>query len=401
MSNQLKYFKILISDKVYLNGLLAISLVVGALSLYMSHFSKVGIAKATLDFAYNSIVIGDYRTTINILDKSIPNTFQFISIKNSYTEIAELGAKPKLNFTVKLKISEGNHRENSVGEATFYYSPLVDFLAALGAILIVVAIYSFIFLRELIAQEGKLEMQSRISKLHADNEMALQVSHDIRSPLMALKVVAGKLKSENEELANLLTICADRINDIAMQLLLKSRNKSPIILNSTESKPQDTPPLSQDNLTFKINQAISDLVSEKKLSLINSTKITLQLEETNDLEVSLQKAELTGTLSNLINNSIESMIDHSGLVQVVTRKYSQSFLIVIQDNGRGISEDKLSFIGNKGTSFGKEDSLSSGSGLGLYQAKKFMDSIKGKLEILSKEEMGTMVTLHFPIETET
>lgn len=395
--NQLKYFNTLISDKIYLNGLLAISFTVFALSLFLSHSSKTGIAKAALEYAYNSIVIGDYRTTINILDKNIPENFQFISLKNNYSEISKLGTKPRLNIMIKLNISEGKQENATIGEIAFYYSPLLDLVTATLATLLVTAIYSFIFLRELLSQEKKLELQNRIMKLNADNELALQVSHDIRSPLSALKVVAGKLSSENEELSNLLTMSAIRINDIANQLLIKSRTSAPnpALDMLTEAK-TGTGTSRNPSDEFNINKEVSNLIEEKRLSIRPSIKINLQIDETNEIYLEIKKSELMSALSNLINNSAEAMIEDSGLIQVITRKYSQSVLLIVQDNGRGIPEDKLSTIGDRGVSFGKSSNSESGTGLGIYQAKKFMQSIDGKLEILSREGMGTMITLTIP-----
>mgnify|MGYP001585236637 CR=1 FL=1 len=67
----------------------------------------------------------------------------------------------------------------------------------------------------------------------------------------------------------------------------------------------------------------------------------------------------------------------------------------MRDNGQGIPKNILEKLGEKGVSHGKEGSTS-GSGLGIYHAKKAIESFKGKFEILSREGLGTTITITFP-----
>ena len=100
---------------------------------------------------------------------------------------------------------------------------------------------------------------------------------------------------------------------------------------------------------------------------------------------------LLRVLSNLINNSVESIIE-TGVITVGTRTYESVNIISVIDNGSGMSEEMLKVLGNKGFSSGKEK----GNGLGFYHAKKSIEEAGGSLEVRSRVGVGTMVEIKLP-----
>ena len=123
---------------------------------------------------------------------------------------------------------------------------------------------------------------------------------------------------------------------------------------------------------------IESSVAESELS-----KVSLSLKHAVDLK---------RVLSNLINNAIEA---YSATQEQKVIVYLKGHSILVQDHGKGMSSDVSSKLFSPGASFGKEHSAQAGSGLGLYGAKKFMESIGGEILIESTPGLGTTMILDF------
>jgi len=99
--------------------------------------------------------------------------------------------------------------------------------------------------------------------------------------------------------------------------------------------------------------------------------------------------------SNTHSTSLQSGISLAGLA---TSTYPGNGLISIKitDTGKGIPAHILPQLMQEGKTFGKEKSEKSGSGLGLYHAKKTMQGWGGDVTIASEEGKGTTVTITLP-----
>lgn len=86
------------------------------------------------------------------------------------------------------------------------------------------------------------------------------------------------------------------------------------------------------------------------------------------------------TLSNIINNAVEAFADSCGNVEVALLSIGDEVQLIVKDNGRGIPPEVLKKIGEKGVTHGKEGTTS-GSGLGVYHARKTIESCDGVFEI--------------------
>ena len=133
------------------------------------------------------------------------------------------------------------------------------------------------------------------------------MAHDIKSPLLALNMFFVKVNSQLPEDNRVLVRNAiQRIQDIANSLILKHQEEylnRNININSQISEPFSVQLLSS---------LINSLISEKRLQYREYFKI--QIEDKLDsnsygLFSKIQPKKFKIILSNLINNSIESIID--------------------------------------------------------------------------------------------
>lgn len=246
--------------------------------------------------------------------------------------------------------------------------------------------------------KSQIETIAQITKQNAISDIAAQVSHDIRSPLSALTLMLGSLKSLEEDQRILLRSAVKRINDIANTLLEQSKKQrsSGIFLN--ENRIQD-PVLTFDQMKSQaelVSALIDSLVSEKRIQYRNRSRLEIDfdLKQSYGLFAKGSGSDLKRILSNLINNSAEA-IDDQG--KILVKAYGESEFVVIDvlDNGKGIPPKILAKIGEKGVSFGK-DGTDSGSGLGIYHAKQIIQNVGGHFEIKSSEASGTLARIRLP-----
>lgn len=235
--------------------------------------------------------------------------------------------------------------------------------------------------RELESIKLKMELDKKFLNL------SLQVAHDIRSPLAAMNIVNSQITNsgnESNDLKNILNISIQRINDISNDLLKQFK--------STNDKPTLT--------KTQIFQLVEDIVTEKNILLTskNMNPILFHKEHFQGILVQIIPYEFSRVLSNLINNSIEVIDRHAGLIKVTCERDEHFITVKIIDNGNGIPTTILSKLGELGASFGKNNEGESGNGLGLYHAKKTVESFGGSLCIESKENKGTDVILKLPCE---
>lgn len=246
---------------------------------------------------------------------------------------------------------------------------------------IILALYKKLQLLESLKIK-EIENAEITAKIH----IAEQVAHDIRSPLDSIYTIINNSEAINTFDLSIVNNSIQRINSISSNIL---KPKEDIIQCDSSVK------FSKENLSTLVNI----IINEKKAQYMNRSNIKLEfVDESNDeIVISTNKNDLLRVLSNLINNSYEA-INEKGFINLTLKKNDdQNASLKIQDSGKGIPESVLRRLGQRGVSFGKENSLNSGSGLGLYSAKKTIEEMGGILSISSMVPNGTEINLFFPI----
>jgi signal transduction histidine kinase len=260
-----------------------------------------------------------------------------------------------------------------------------------------------------LTQEMDLETNAEVERQKIRNQaneklsqLAAQFAHDIRSPIAALDTAVGSLLTEPDDTSQLIRTVAARINDIANSLLKEhTLNQAPhkaetqvaprAIWNTIESVVLEKRTLFSNNIGESFNR-----------NSYPKVQIELNREPNADRWLAkFQPIELERVLSNLINNSFDSLSTDTGKICVSLHKIENQtaksitgdFLkISVSDNGSGIPSEIIPKLMNYGTTFGKLG----GTGLGLYHARQSIESWGGKITIESLLGSGTTVTMTLP-----
>ncbi len=237
-------------------------------------------------------------------------------------------------------------------------------------------IYNDVLSRDEIIQQNKIELLKR-NEMETRSHLSEQVAHDIRSPIMILR-------------------------DYHLNHLNLHRNedtKESVYLNAINDLDLLTKQLIEDSSEYAKNVNLvglmDALVDMKEVEFQQGPKSKILLNpQSKNLKIKTNPTKLKFVLSNIINNAREaSKKDDPCEIQIkLTRKGSNAF-IEIEDNGKGIKESDIKRVFSRGVSIDKPG----GNGWGLSDAKKFIESQDGTIEIESKLNKGTTVKINLPI----
>jgi signal transduction histidine kinase len=220
-------------------------------------------------------------------------------------------------------------------------------------------------------------------------QLAAQVSHDIRSPLSALNMILSQLDILPEQSRVLVRSSVNRITDIANSLL-----------NHNKKQSSDTNTSSTQLENTMLASLIDSLVSEKRIALREKANIQIEarLDKSYGLFSKIKPMEMKRLLSNAITNAAEAFDTNQGQIEVILDSNENNIILTVKDNGKGIPPHILAKLGSQGVTYGK-DGTQSGSGLGVYHAKKTIESFEGKYEIQSSVGIGTSIVMTLKKET--
>ncbi len=222
--------------------------------------------------------------------------------------------------------------------------------------------------------------QSLEAELNLNRELARisrQVAHDIRGPLTALQALAHLSHEMSDEKKDLMNLALERIKGIANDLLIRANFK-----NRYSDKEESA----------DLRRVLKDVLTQYKVSFPEA-EMTLEIQaQQPEVLVSLSSIRIYRMLSNLLNNSLESIQGKAAEIQIIVTETMDRYCLQVIDNGCGIPSDVLARLSEEGFSYNKIN----GSGLGLFDAKKSMYEVGGELQIQSKLGLGTHVTLAIP-----
>jgi len=131
-------------------------------------------------------------------------------------------------------------------------------------------------------------------------------------------------------------------------------------------------------------------------SVVKQRNISLPLvtfEKVNNCEMAIDGETFHSVLNHLIQNAQEAT-NKQGWVKVELTQEEKHIEIKITDNGCGMSE---SFIKNRLFKPFDTTKGNAGMGIGVFEAKQFIEGIAGIVKVESIEEQGTIFIIDLPI----
>ncbi len=257
-----------------------------------------------------------------------------------------------------------------------------------------------IFITEQIAQVIERKRNSDAIKQYAEELKQLNntkdkffsiIAHDLRSPFNSLLGLSELLTNPEEELTE------QEKNDFIREIHILIKNEYELLKNLLEWASMQ---LGKAEF-IPININLFEIV-EKKIALLSvharKKSINLINAVPEEFKVLADPNMLGSIIQNFINNAIK-FTNQNGEIRISSAHQNESAIITIEDNGIGISKDRVEKIFNlESAKSSKGTAGESGTGLGLILCKEMIEKHGGKLQIISEVNVGTKVIFNLPLQ---
>ncbi|MCS6829687.1 MAG: GAF domain-containing protein [Armatimonadota bacterium] len=237
-----------------------------------------------------------------------------------------------------------------------------------------------VFIFEDITREVRMEMEvQRIGQLAAVGQLASTIAHELRNPLSSIRASAQHLRSEyagNTELCEFLNIIineVDVLNTKATEFLRFARPVEPVF--------QDV------NLAEIIHNTVQFM-----RSYIEEQGIHTEVDVSVPFTIKADPTQLKEALRNLIINAVQAMPEGGTLSIIAEPAPADAVSITVKDTGTGIPPEDIDRIF---TPF--YTTKAKGSGLGLANVQKIVESHSGTISVQSQVGVGTEMRMILPV----
>ncbi|NQT06005.1 MAG: ATP-binding protein, partial [Candidatus Omnitrophica bacterium] len=218
----------------------------------------------------------------------------------------------------------------------------------------------------------------RRERMATAGTFAAGIAHEVRNPLVNLSMSAEQLrkiiKPNNPKFKHIDIIKrnTDRINFLITELLNCAR---PSRLNPH--------PCNMHKILGSIIETMNNKIRLQKVKVVKNFTHKSPI-------LKLDREYMERVFLNIINNAIDAM-SKGGKLTIVTEFNGESFMIKIQDTGKGIPQDDIMRIFDPFFSTKQE-----GVGLGLTICYGIIASHGGTIEVESKPKKGSTFTISLP-----
>lgn len=234
------------------------------------------------------------------------------------------------------------------------------------------------YLREI--NKSMLEHVNEYRKREEDYRSYIEMwVHEIKTPLAAAKLISD---NHNSEVMRSIQEEMDKVEGFVEQALYYARSTT----------------LEKDYIIKEMSlQTVVNKVIRKHSKQFIYRKIKLELK---DLEVNVYSDAkwLEFIINQIVSNALKYSNDES-FIQIYTKQIQENVILTIEDHGIGIALKDLKRVFDKGFTGTNGRSYEKATGMGLYLCKMLCDKLYLDLKISSTENIGTSVSIVFPMNS--
>ena len=359
-------------------------LLLSGLAVLANTLHMQAVAEQSTKFISRMIQVGDFREVSLTLQEARLDNFKSIHFDSkipghSFTlpptmELAGKGSLWERFSTDQTVVSTENSLSNSEADKiTFEFNrfQFVPTAFLIWLLLNLVSIPQTRFMKKQLLRQFKDDLTAKQSLIKS--EIAMQVRHNLRTPLAALMRIPSRLPD---------TVKDDR------DLLRNSIAQIKAITSALDEKAGPSSTRIKDDFHKTLSQSFQEI----------SLTIPSNIHFENELSDAVASAcvphipfEMQALLGNIVNNSIDAHGPRSGYIKATAQDLGPEIEIVIEDDGPGIQPETAKKIFDKGFS-----SKETGSGLGLFHAKQWIETWGGRIRVQSVPDKSTRIVISIP-----
>lgn len=220
-------------------------------------------------------------------------------------------------------------------------------------------------------------------------EFVSNVSHELKTPLTSMKVLADSLLDQEDVPAELYR---DFMKDIADEI--ERENK---IINDLLSLVKMDKSAGEPNIELVNVNELLEVIMKRLRPIAEKKNVELVLESFRPVTAEIDEVKMSLALSNLVENAIKYNKEN-GWVHVSLNSDYKYFFVRVEDSGIGIPEDALEHIYERFYRVDKSHSREiGGTGLGLAITRNAVLMHRGAIKAHSKVGEGTVFTVRIPL----
>ena len=224
-------------------------------------------------------------------------------------------------------------------------------------------------------------------------EFVANVSHELKTPMTSMKVLAASLLSEEEVDP---AVYREFLEDIDHEIDRENKIISDLLVLVKEDRPDVEVVVVRTN----INE-LAESVMKRLRPIAQLRNIELTLINKKEVFAEVDTTRINQIITNLVENAIKYNRDDGRVVLTIDADH-QYFEITVEDNGIGIPEEMQGRVYERFYRVDKSRSREiGGSGLGLSITKSAVLRHHGTISMTSKEGEGTTFVVRIPLRYST
>ncbi len=221
------------------------------------------------------------------------------------------------------------------------------------------------------------------------NEFVSNVSHELKTPLTSMKVLADSLLSQEEVPPELYK---EFMGDLSQEIERENKIINDLLSLVKMDKTANTMNITSENINALVERIL------KRLRPIAATRnIEVVFESFRPVTAEVDEVKLTLAISNLVENAIKYNKE-DGWIHVSLNADHKYFYLEVADSGIGIPEESMEHIFERFYRVDKSHSREiGGTGLGLAIARSAVVMHRGAIKAYSQLGEGTTFAVRIPL----
>jgi signal transduction histidine kinase len=220
-------------------------------------------------------------------------------------------------------------------------------------------------------------------------EFVANVSHELKTPMTSIKVLADSLLAQDN-------VPAELYREFMEDIVSEIDRENQIINDLLALVKMDKKDQALNIVSLNIND-MTELVLKRLRPLARKKDVEVVFESVRQVSAEVDEVKMTLVITNLVENAIKYNKDH-GWVRVTLDADHQFFILTVSDSGIGIPEEALTHIYDRFYRVDKSHSREiGGTGLGLAITKNVVLLHRGSITVESTEGEGSSFIVKIPL----
>ena len=223
----------------------------------------------------------------------------------------------------------------------------------------------------------------------ARQEFVSNVSHELKTPVTSMKVLAESLlQNESATADDYREFMADIVDEVDRETQIIN-DLLTLVRTDRNSNAMNFEDASINELLDGIIKTVSPLAKQRG--------IEINYESYRDVKAEVDSVKLSLAISNLVENAVKYNVDN-GWIRVSLNSDQRFFYIKVADSGVGIPDDSKDKVFERFYRVDKARSRDTGgTGLGLSITRNIINAHQGVVRLYSESGKGTTFSVRIPL----